>query len=178
MSRILSCPVTLTTTAALLLAPAPPPATDWPMAGRTASRNAVSPERDAPVRWSVKAGQRSNIKWQVDLGNRSRSSPVVSRGLVWVGTNNGRPRDPNVKGDAAVLMCFREADGKFLWQYASPRLADPHQDLPNCGLNSSPLVEGDRLYFTTNRCEVVCLNVRSLREGRGEPALVWKLDLR
>ena len=61
-----------------------------------------------------------------DLGTRSRSSPVVSRGLVWVGTNNGRPRDPNVKGDAAVLMCFREADGKFLWQYASPRLADPH----------------------------------------------------
>jgi outer membrane protein assembly factor BamB len=162
---------------AILLLTLPANAGDWPMAGRSASRNAVSPEKGAPVRWAVKEEGRSNVKWEADLGHSNVASPVVSGGLVWVGTNNAKPRDPKNKGDAAVLMCFREADGKFLWQYVSPRLPNRHQDIPRRGINCSPLVEGNRLYFTTNRCEVVCFNIRPLLEGKGEPQLIWKLDM-
>jgi outer membrane protein assembly factor BamB len=151
---------------------------DWPMMGRTASRNAVSPEKGPPVRWSFEEGKRSNIKWAADLGGRNCASPVVASGLVWVGTNNTRPRDPKESGDASVLMCFRESDGKFLWQYVSPRLDDEGQDFPRAAINCAPLAEDGRLYFTTNRAEVVCLNVRRLQEGKGEPTLLWKLDMR
>ena len=35
-------------------------------------------------------------------------------GRVYIGTNNERPRDKNRTGDAGVLMCFDERDGKFL----------------------------------------------------------------
>jgi outer membrane protein assembly factor BamB/precorrin-6B methylase 2 len=163
-------------------------AEDWPMFGRDATRNAVSPEKNTPVRWQVEKRDLDvllrpavNIKWKAELGTGNFASPVVAGGLVWVGTNNSRPRDPKVKGDAAVLMCFRETDGKFLWQYVSQRLRDRlharHNDWPDSGINCSPLVEGDRLWFTTNRCEVVCLDVGPLREDKGEPRPVWTLDM-
>ena len=155
------------------------PRVEWPMMGRDATRNNVSPEKDAPLRWNVETGKLSNIKWAADLGEGSNcASPVVSGGLVWVGTNNARPRDPNLKEDASVLMCFRESDGKFLWQYLSPRLDHDQQDFPRACLNCSPLVEDDRLYFTTNRAEVICLDVGPLRRGLGEPRVLWGLDMR
>jgi outer membrane protein assembly factor BamB len=75
-------------------------------------------------------------------------------------------------------MCFREEDGKFLWQYVSERLTPIELDWPFSGIHCAPLVEGDRLWFTTNRCEVVCLDIRPLRLGKGDPRPVWKLDMR
>ena len=148
------------------------------MFGRDGTRNAVSQERDPPLRWRVEGKARLNIKWEADLGNSQNcSTPVVAGGLVWIGTNNARPRDATVKEDASVLMCFRESDGTFLWQYVSPRLDNYYQDFQNAGLNCSPLVEGDRLYFTTNRAEVVCLDIAPLRFNRGKPRLLWKLDM-
>jgi outer membrane protein assembly factor BamB len=155
-------------------------AADWPQLGGDGSRNAVSPEKGAPLHWRIKRkAPAQNVKWTAELGTQAFASPVVAGGLVWVGTNNERPRDPRVKGDASVLMCFRERDGRFLWQYVSPRLKDAEdEDFPRASLNCSPLAEGDRLYFTTNRVEVVCLDVAPLRAGKGEPKVVWKLDMR
>jgi outer membrane protein assembly factor BamB/precorrin-6B methylase 2 len=184
--KALTCRAAVVVVLALVLVPGLPHATgaDWPMFGRDATRNAVSPEKNAPVRWQIEQRERGalvkpafNVKWQSELGNNF-ASPVVAGGLVWVGTNNFRPRDPKVKGDAAVLMCFREADGKFLWHYVSPRLDNFYQDYPHSSINCSPLAEGDRLYFTTNRAEVVCLDIGLLREGKGDPRLLWKLDMR
>lgn len=162
-------------------------AEDWPQLGRDQTRNAVSPETNAPVRWQLQRPGRAgktqpalNIRWTAQLGSSTFASPTVAGGLVWIGTNNYRPRDPQFKRDAAVLMCFRESDGQFLWQYVSPRLDDKGQeeDWPLSGINCSPLAEGDRLSFTTNRAEVVCLDITPLRQGTGEPKLLWKLDLR
>ena len=149
------------------------------MFGRDGTRNAVSDELNPPLRWRVEGMERLNVKWEAELGNcRNCSTPVVAGGLVWVGTNNNRPRDPEAKQDAAVLMCFRASDGKFLWQFLSPRLDNPFQDFPNAGLNCLPLVEYDRLYCTTNRAEVVCFDIAPLHQNRGEPRLLWKLDMR
>jgi len=155
------------------------------MLGRDTTRNAVSSEKGAPTSWQVEIRKGDvvkqparNIKWAANLGSYNCASPIVAGGLVWVGTNNKVPRDPRVKADASVLMCFRESDGKFLWQYVSPRLDNEFEDYPQSSLNCSPLAEGDRLYFTTNRGEVVCLDVGPLRQGKGDPRLLWKLDMR
>ena len=99
---------------------------DWTMRGRDRTRNPVSPEKNAPTDWQIgnkRIKQKPrNIRWSARLGMYSCGDPVVANGLVWVGTNNENPRDSNIKVDASVLMCFRERDGKFLYQYVSPPL--------------------------------------------------------
>lgn len=91
----------------------------WPMFGGTPSRNMVNRvDKKMPAEWSGVTGK--NIKWVADLGSRSYGSPVIANGKILVGTNNAAPRDPNNAGNRAVLMAFRESDGKFLWQHAEP----------------------------------------------------------
>lgn len=171
---------------ALLLASAMK-ADDWPMAGRDWSRNSLSPEKTPPTDWQAEARDSKtarlvkparNIKWSAALGSRTIGGPVVADGFVWVGTNNDNPRDPKRKGDASVLMCFRESDGKFLWQYVSPRSTrGRHEDWPKHSMGT-PLVDGDRLWLNTNRCEPLCLDIGPLKKGTGEPGVVWKVDMR
>src|SRR5437764_1263725 len=58
-------------------------ADDWPMFGRDASRNAVSPEKNPPLDWQMEkreGGQLTtparNIKWKADLGKMTVGSPI------------------------------------------------------------------------------------------------------
>jgi len=164
----------------------PSQAEDWPMFGRDHTHNAVSPEQGAPADWQIEVraeqGQAAkaarNIKWAAKLGGLSLGGPVVANGLVWVGTNNSNPRDPAATKDASVLMCFRENDGKFLWQYVSPRLSLYEGDGPMHSMGCTPLIEGDLLWLFTNRCELLCLDVEPLRRGEGPPKEKWKKDMR
>src|SRR3989442_769826 len=129
---------------------------DWPMLGGTIHRNMVNPvEKNMPIAWSVKEGARKNLKWVADLGMTSFGAPVIAGGKVFVGTNNDQPRNPKIKGDKGVLMCFRESDGQFLWQAVHDKLPTGQEnDWPHQGIASSPVVEGNRLYYVSNRCEV------------------------
>jgi outer membrane protein assembly factor BamB len=158
-------------------------AKDWPTFGRDPSRNAVSPKTNPPTAWVIKVepGKSEwkpglNIKWLARLGNTSFSTPVVAKGYVWIGTNNGNPRDPDVREDAAVLMCFREADGEFVWQYVVPRKYGVRSDWQNSGIKCSPTIDGDLMWFTTPGADVVCLDLSPLQHG-GHPRALWKLDL-
>src|SRR5262249_58257444 len=86
----------------------------WPMYGGTPQRNLVnSVEQNIPSEWDVKEGAQKNIKWVADIGSRGYGCAIVADGKVFVATNNAKPRDPKVKGDKAVLLCFRESDSTF-----------------------------------------------------------------
>src|SRR5713226_4620218 len=147
---------------------------DWPMWGGTPDRNMVSSMKGIVTSWDVKSGK--NVKWVAALGSQTYGNPVVSGGQVYTGTNNEGLRDPKEGGDRGVLMCFRESDGKFLWQHTSPKLpAGRANDWPYQGVCSSPMVEGDLLYYVNNRCELVCLNTRG--DGNGGAKVVWKFDM-
>jgi len=162
---------------------------DWPMWGGTPDRNMVSNQKGMPTSWDVKTNK--NIKWVAKLGSQSYGNVVVSGGQVYVGTNNEAVRDPKQGGDRGVLMCFRESDGEFLWQHTNEKLAAGRvNDWPFQGVCSSPLVEGDRLYYVTNRCEVVCLDTKGFRDnvndgpykeekltGQFDADIVWKYDM-
>ena len=88
---------------------------------------------------------------------------------MFVGTNNERLRDPKQPGDRGVLMAFRETDGEFLWQITHEKLAAGRvNDWPFQGVASSPLVEGDRLYYVSNRGELMCARHRGLPRRRRE----------
>lgn len=140
---------------------------DWPMWGGTADRNMVSDATGLPTEWDVKTGM--NVKWVATLGSQSYGNPVVAGGMVFVGTNNEAPRDPNQSGDRGVLMAFRESDGEFLWQQTSRKLESGRaNDWPYQGVASSPLVVDDRLYYTTNRGVVMCLDIEGFRDGEND----------
>jgi len=141
---------------------------DQPQWGHAWTRNQVSAERNLPATFDVEAG--TNIKWRARLGTEAHSTPVIADGRVYIGTNNNEPRDPKHRGDRGVLMCFDEATGKLLWQLVVPkRSEDPYFDWPNAGMSSPVTVEGDRVYTTSNRGEVVCLDAQGLGNGNDGP---------
>jgi outer membrane protein assembly factor BamB len=146
---------------------------DWPMWGGSPDRNMVSSMKGIPTSWDVQTNK--NVKWVAKLGSQTYGNPVVAGGQVYVGTNNALALKPLEVGDRGVLMCFRESDGRFLWQHTSEKLADSSQDWPETGVCSAPLVEGDRLYYVTNRCELVCLDVHG--DGKGNAREIWKFDM-
>jgi outer membrane protein assembly factor BamB len=154
-------------------------AADWPMGGRDASRNPVSSEKPAPTDWQIQTDEQParNIRWSTPALSGAIGGPIVSNGLVWVGLNNDIPLDPRIRGDRGVLACFRESDGKFLYEYTSPRLETRTADWPHQGLSGSPVTEKDRLWFITSRREVVCLDTGPLTSGTGPAKELWKYDL-
>jgi outer membrane protein assembly factor BamB len=163
---------------------------DWPMWGGTPDRNMVSNAKGIVTKWDVEKSKLSNVLWESALGSQTYGNPVVAHGQVYVGTNNEAVRDPKVTGDKGILMAFRASDGEFLWQHVSDKLAAGRvNDWPFQGVCSSPLVEGDILYYVTNRGEVVALDTKGFRDkkndgvtdeklkGEKDADVLWKFDM-
>src|SRR5215203_6326548 len=162
---------------------------DWPMWGGTPDRNMISNMKGLPTSWDVK--NKKNVKWVAQLGSQTYGNAVVSGGVVFVGTNNEGVRDPKITGDKGVLMAFRESDGTFLWQMVHDKLAAGRvNDWPYQGVASSPFVEGDRVYYVSNRAELMCLDTQGFRDkendgpvtdekltGEANADVVWKFDM-
>ena len=154
---------------------------DWPQWGGSRLRNNVPEGRGIPVDWHPGEFDREtgdwipdkarNIKWVARLGSQSYGNPVVANGRVFVGTNNGAgylERYPS-RVDLGCLLCFDEQTGKFLWQYSSEKLATGRvHDWPLQGICASTLVDGDRLWCVTNRCEVICLDIDGFYDGEDD----------
>jgi outer membrane protein assembly factor BamB len=152
-------------------------AEDWPMWGRTPLRNMVSPDKNPPTDWDVTTGK--NILWSAALGSLSYGNPVVANGIVTVGTNNEGHRDPNYTADAGVLMAFDANTGKFMWQRVHAKLPTGRvNDWPEEGLCSTAYAEPGRLWYCSNRCEVVCLDLSPGAQQPGQPPkAIWTVDM-
>lgn len=144
-------------------------AADWPMLGGRPDRNMVSPETGLATDWEGGAGKPArNIRWSAPLGRVTFSNPAVSQGRVFVGTDNDEPDPAEQRG---VFKCFSERDGSLLWRVVHEKLHNPGEDEGSIGICSSPCVDGDRVYYVSNRAELVC---RAVTDGR----LIWSLDMR
>ncbi len=140
---------------------------EWPMWGGTPDRNMVSSMKGLPTTWDLKT--KKNVKWIAELGSQAYGNPVVSGGIVLVGTNNESPRDPAIKGDKGVLMAFRESDGAFLWQAVHDKLAAGRaNDWPYQGICSSPLIEERTAYYMSNRGELMAVDLDGFRDGSND----------
>lgn len=162
---------------------------DWPMWGGTASRNMVSSITGLPTTWDIKTGK--NVKWVAELGSQSYGNPVVGGGVVMIGTNNEALRDPKQPGDRGVLMAFREATGEFMWQATFEKLASGRaNDWPFQGIASSPLIIGEVAYFTSNRGQIVAVDLQGFHDnendgavkdeklaGKNDPDILWIFDM-
>jgi outer membrane protein assembly factor BamB len=109
---------------------------------------------------------------------------------VLVGTNNEALRDPKQGGDRGVVMAFRESDGEFLWQITHEKLAAGRvNDWPYQGVCSSPLVEGNVVYYVSNRGEVIAADLQGMANGNDGPVkdekftgpkdgdILWRFDM-
>ena len=173
----------------VLLAGGSAGAQDWPMWGGTPDRNMVSDSTARlPAEWDVDSGH--NVRWVAALGSQTYGNPVVAGGRVFVGTNNEALYDKEIVGDKGILIAFDAATGEFLWQMVSDKLLSGRvNDWPYQGVCSSPLVEGDRVYYVTNRGELLALDVRGLANGNDGPVtdealqsptdgdIIWRFDM-
>ncbi|MCA9202010.1 MAG: PQQ-binding-like beta-propeller repeat protein, partial [Planctomycetales bacterium] len=163
----------------------------WPMGGGSPSRVNASPAKHLPAAWNTEKGE--NIAWQAPTGTISYGSPVVSAGKVLVGANNGGfhiQRYPP-EHDLACLLCFDAETGEFLWQYSSEKLQTGRvHDWPMVGLCSTPCIVDDRVWLTSNRGEVVCLDLNGFTDdendgplrdesstAKDEADVIWKFDM-
>lgn len=144
-------------------------ADDWPMLGGRPDRNMVAREIGLPTEWDAgEKGPRKNIKWIAPLGRVTFGAPVISGGRVFIGTDNDTKDHAGQRG---VLKCFSERDGKLLWSMTHEKLRNPVEDDGTIGICSTPCVDGEFVYYVSNRAELVC---RAVSDGRE----VWLLDLR
>lgn len=168
---------------------------DWPQWGGSSVRNNTPEGKGIPTEWDVSSGK--NVKWSMKLGSETYGNPVVANGKVYLGTNNGAgylKRFPS-SVDLGVLLCFDDETGKFLWQHSNTKLPTGRvHDWPHQGVCSAPMVEGERLWYVTNRGEVVCLDTEGFADGENDGAfqdelkgegivketeadVIWKLDM-
>lgn len=173
----------------VLIVSAIPAFAETAMWGFTPSRNLVSDEKDLPEKWDAKTGL--NIKWTATLGSQTYAGPILIGGKVFVGTNNQGRRNPKLTGDRGVIMAFRESDGEFLWQSTHTKLpAGRVNDWPQQGICSTPFIENDRLYYISNRAEVVCVDTEGFMDGENDGPfteetdtseidgdIIWKYDM-
>lgn len=159
------------------------------MWGFTPGRNMVSDETNLPDEWDPATGK--NIKWTAELGSQSYAGPVLHGGKVFVGTNNESFKQPQLTGDRGNIMAFNEEDGMFLWQTTHTKLtAGRVNDWPYQGVCSAPYIEGDRVYYVSNRCEVVCVDTEGFYDSENDRPyidetnvtmfhgdIVWKYDM-
>ena len=164
---------------------------DWPLFGGTVQRNLVNlQESGLPATWSVEQGKEKNLVWSVALGSKAYGGPVVSGGKIYIGTNNDFPRDPKVAGDRGILLCLDQATGELIWQSVHDKLpAGRVNDWPREGICSSPVVEGKRIWYISNRCEVICADAAGMTDGKNDGVqdekltgpkdadILWRVDM-
>lgn len=204
-TRPSSSPVALPCAGLTLVAadlPAPkatnPGQTDHTMFGGTPGRNMVN-LHDKNTLEKFDPEDKAVLLWKADLGSRAYGGPTVAGGRVYVGTNNQRPRNDrdvhrNKNGevepiDRGVLMCFDEKTGKFLWQAVHNKLESGRvNDWPEEGVCATPTVEGDFVYYVSNRCTVTCLDANGFANGNQgfqdekykeatDGDIVWQFDM-
>ena len=140
---------------------------DWPMWGGSPDRNMVSDEKGLPHTWNVSS--KKNIRWEAPLGSQTYGNPVIVGGKIFIGTNNEGGHRPGIDGDKGVIVCLEEKTGKLLWQATHDKLPTGRvNDWPEQGICSSPYVEGDRIYYVSNRCELVCADVNGFLDGEND----------
>ena len=131
-------------------------------------RNRVAEAGNLPVTWDVSSGD--GVLWSSELGTVTYGGPMIAGDLIVVGTNNERPRDEAVTGDRGVVMAFDRQDGAFRWQITHEKLeTGDANDWPLQGVCSTPSYDGERLYYVSNRGEVVAAEL--------DGDVAWSFDM-
>ncbi len=131
-------------------------AADWP-AFRGPAGNGTTQDK-APVVW----GPEKNIRWKTPLPGPGNSSPIVSRGRVFLSCAEDKGRKRN-------LYCFDRSNGNKLWaQIVEFPVVEPtHHSNPYCG--STPVADLGKVVVWHGSAGLFCYNF----DGKE----LWKTNL-
>ena len=117
-------------------------------------------------------GTSPNVRWAVPIGSPTYATPVIAQGKVLIGTLNDAAWDKRrSEFGRSVLICFDDKTGEFHWQLPLPKDYGISSmfDAFCVGISSTPTVVGDRVFLTTGRGEVLCLDINGLANGNSGP---------
>ncbi|HTH46930.1 MAG TPA: PQQ-binding-like beta-propeller repeat protein [Candidatus Limnocylindria bacterium] len=119
-------------------------AADWAR-WRGPAANGTTPEKVAPETWDKEGPRRL---WKAKVGVGFTAATVAEGRLYTMGNLE--------KGDVATLWCLNAETGALLWkrEWPSKLVAEMYEGGPN----STPVVDGDRLYAIVKPTLVVCLD--------------------
>ncbi|MEO1528761.1 MAG: PQQ-binding-like beta-propeller repeat protein [Planctomycetota bacterium] len=158
---------------------------DWPTF-RGVNHGGVADEFSTPVEWNAddSVGERSNVRWAVDVPGLGHSSPVVVGQRVYLATaiaesgeaplmvgRSGKPSAAEDNGvQSWVLLCYDKSNGEELWRRTArkgvPR-ATRHAKATHA--NTSVTVVGGRVVAFFGSEGLYCYDLN------GEP--LWSRDL-
>jgi outer membrane protein assembly factor BamB len=112
---------------------------EWPQF-RGPTGQGLSSAKDVPIKWSAA----ENVAWSVEVPGRGWSSPVLSKGKLYLTSSVG-------EGDEITLraLCFDAKDGRTLWDtevFKPDPGAAAAMHRKNSLASPSPIVTDDRLY--------------------------------
>jgi outer membrane protein assembly factor BamB len=160
--------------AALALASVPLAGADWPQF-RGPRGTGTSDETGLPDRWSETEG----VVWKTALPGPGSSSPIVSKGRVFLACYSGYGTSRDGPGDPSQLLrhvvCADLKTGKLLWDRSIPsKLPEERYSgigVPNHGYASStPAADGERVYAFFGRSGVVAYDFEGKEVWRAEVA--------
>ncbi len=141
---------------------------NWLMWGGAPDRNMISLEKNVPAKWDVRKG--TNIKWTAGLGSQTYGNPSIWGGKIFIGTNNNGHLRPGIEGDKGVIVCLDEKTGKLIWQATHDKLPTGRvNDWPEQGICSAPYISGGKIYYVSNRAQVVCADPEGMKNGNDGP---------
>jgi outer membrane protein assembly factor BamB len=141
-------------------------AADWPQFRGPAANGHVD-ETLVPLRWSTN----ENIIWITEMPGPGSSSPIVSKGRVFLTCWSGYGLDPQQPGEASALkrhaLCLDRRDGRILWDHTvpAPTPETPYQGpyLPQHGYASAtPVTDGTNVFFFLGKSGVFAIT----RDGK------------
>lgn len=149
------------------------PQSGWRMFCGSPGRNAVAPDDSIPEDWDVDSGR--HVLWSVQLGTSAFGSPVAGAGRVFIGAGNEVRHRATITEKCGTLLALDASDGKLLWQDHSPNLGR-QADFLLPTTTSTPLLEGDRIYYVTAQCQVRCLDVAGFSDDQNDGPYVAEAD--
>jgi outer membrane protein assembly factor BamB len=136
-------------------------AADWPQF-RGSTGLGYTDEKDLPLTWNAKTGD--GIAWRAPLpkGHNAWSSPIVSKGRVFVTVAQAEPV-------AHHVLCFDAKDGRPLWDTPVPTGPWVLKDLRGGYGAPTPCTDGTRVFVVFGSAVIAALDF----EGK----IVWRRDL-
>ncbi len=117
-------------------------ADDWP-GWRGRNHDGISKE----TKWNPKALEAgAKIAWKKELG-KGYSAPSVRGNLFYVAGN---------VNDEDIVYCMKTTDGSEVWRYSYPCKAGAHP-----GPRSTPILDGDSVFFISRETQLFCLNAKT-----------------